>query len=600
MSLPDDLVSVNPAFSTCGGFVEAVGDPPRALGPATALVPSITPVAPSLAASPGAQVGPATAAPTPVPTPKDPNIKVPVPVPPIDPQESDPQPSDPQDATSESQGGSPVNKPDVAGDPDPSIDTNKGAAPGAVKGSGGGVSQQSKDNNVGNLLAGTEIQYDDSASLTQGVTENDADLSMPSINGQEVQAVPGGGVMIGTSTVRPGDQITQDGTTVFVRTDSILIDGTAYALPSNVITKPLVVSGQTIVKDSNGGIIVGTATYTLGTNTQVSGMSLSVGPDNVVIDGTTYTLPVDPDPPAGQSIPLLVGGEPVRRAADGGVLVGSSSIAAGTLATVSGHVISVVSSSVVVDGTAFPLAATPTPIDTFLIGGEPVRRAADGGVWIGVSSIAAGAQSTVSGHVISAAASSVVVDGTAFPLAATPVPITDSVLNGKSIRRAADGGVLIGSAPLPLGSIATVAGNVISVGASSVMVDGTLYPLPTAAGAILQQGNNVEPKTLTLANGAVITAGGAAATISGTTYSIPADDSGLVVNGKTLPFPPKDPTTTTASGAIGGLIVSGFGNGADKAMEFTGGGGVVLSKNWMMILVAGEVVMMMGAAVIGL
>ena len=597
MSLPDDLVSLNPAFSTCGGFVEAVGDPPRALGPATALVPSVTPVAPSLAASPGAQVGPATAASTPAPTPKDPNIKLPLLVPPSDPQESDPQPSSPQDATSESQGGSPVNKPDVAGDPDPSTDTNKGAAPGAVKGSGGGVSQQSKDNNVGNLVAGTEIQYDDSASPTQGVTENDADLSMPSINGQQVEAAPGGGVIIGTSTVRPGDQITQDGTTVSVRTDSLFIDGTAYALPSNIITNPLVVSGHTIVKDSNGGIVVGTATYTLGTNTQVSGMSLSVGPDNVVINGITYTLPVDPDPPAGPSIPFLVGGEPVRRAADGGVLVGSSSIAAGTLATVSGHVISVFSSSVVVDGTAFPLAATPTPIDTLLIGGESVRRAANGGVWIGVSSIAAGAQSTVSGHVISAAASSVVVDGTAFPLAATPIPITNSVLNGKSITRAADGGVLIGSASLPLGSVATVAGNVISVGASSVMVDGTLYPLPTAAGAILQQGNNAEPETLTLANGAVITAGGAAATISGTTYSIPADGSGLVINGKTMPFPPKTPTTTTA---IGGLIMSGFGNGADKAMEFTGGGGVVLGRNWMMILVAGEVMMMMGAAVIGL
>ena len=130
------------------------------------------------------------------------------------------------------------------------------------------------------------------------------------------------------------------------------------------------------------------------------------------------------------------------------------------------------------------------------------------------------------------------------------------------------------------------------------MVDGTLYPLPTAAGAVLQQGNNADLKSFTLPNGAVITAGGAAATISGTTYSIPADDSGLVVNGKTMPFPTANSTTTTASGVIGGWIMSGFGDGPGKAVEFTGGGGVVGSKNWIAVLVVAEV--MMAAALIGL
>lgn len=629
LSLPDGLNSLDPAFSTCGNLDIAVGDPPRILGPATAMVPSATAAAPYLAASPGAQVGPALAPSTPMPALKESDFKLPPLVAPVDPQESTSQDSNPQNAGSGSPGDPPLDEPDIAADPnsspDLSVDMDNSEGYGAVAGSGEGVAEQSGDNNAGSLSAGAELEQEsDPGFPTNGVTANNDDHSIASINGQQVQAAPGGGVVIGTLTVRPGYQMTQDGTTLSIGTMSLVIDGTAYALPTSIETEPLIVNGQTIAKDSNGGVVIGAATYSPGTKTSIPGISLSVGANNVVINGATYTLPGYPDPsPASASSQIVMGGQWIRRAADGGLWVGSSSIAAGGQATISGHAISVASSSIVVDKIAFPLVAAPLPTDSLLVGGESVGRAADGGVWIGSSSIAAGSQAIVSGHVIFVDASSVIVDGTAFPLLpstapALPTTTTNAILiDGTSIRRGRDGSVIInGSSTLPLGSLVTFAGNIIiSVGASSVMVDGTSYPLPTAAGAeVLQQqqgdngsnNNNADIQVLTLANGDVVTiptVSGGATTISGTTYSIipPAGgDEGksgggelVVINGKTaqLPTARSTPTITgTNPGgeatAIGGLIMSGFSNGSSGAVvEYTGGGAVARRRRRGCVLV---------------
>ena len=711
LSLPDDLVSLDPAYNNCGNFTVAVGDPPRTLGPATAMVPSVTAAAPALAASPGAQVEPALASSTPKPAPKDSNFKVSLAITPADSQESSSQDSDPQNADPKSPSDPPPNKPNTAADPDsltdPSIPTKDGEGSEVVKSGDKSVAEQSDHNNAGIHPAGAEIQYgSDPTSSEKEVTGNYDDPPVVSINGQQIQAAHGGGVVIGTSTVRPGGQMTQDGTTLSVGTSSMMIDGTAYALPTNSVTPPLIINGQTIAKDSNGGVVIGTSTYPPGTNTQISGMAFSVGINNVVINGATYTLPTHPEPssPAGHSSGIVIGGESVNRAADGGVWIGSSSIAAGSQATISNHVISVASSSVVVDGTSFPLPSAPLPTtNAFLVGGESINRAADGGVWIGSSSIALGAQATISGHVVSVASASVVVDGTAIPLAGTPAAIDPTVLidgqsisraadggvwfdesvsiglgaqatisghvisvafssvvvdgtayplaaatplpllvDGESIIRAANGGVFIGSSSLPLGALATIAGDVISVGASSVMVDGTFYPLPTAAGAILQktkpepQGGDDDDETglrsFTLANGAVITipahagagasAGGGVATtvISGTSYSYSMNEKSgfVVVDGKTEslllpPYPPSPTATATMNsipvitgtsdtgsggGAIGGFIMSGFGNGSSGAgMEFTGA--ARRSRSCVGVLMVVEVAVVLVMVVVG-
>ena len=69
-------------------------------------------------------------------------------------------------------------------------------------------------------------------------------------------------------------------------------------------------------------------------------------------------------------------------------------------------------------------------------------------------------------------------------------------------------------------------------------------------------------------------------------YSIPADGDGLVVNGGTIPFPTTTPPTALGTGgAIGGMIMSGFGDGPGSAGEFTGGSSVVRSGRWIAGLV---------------
>ena len=121
------------------------------------------------------------------------------------------------------------------------------------------------------------------------------------------------------------------------------------------------------------------------------------------------------------------------------------------------------------------------------------------------------------------------------------IPTAGSVeiflLDTSPISRASDGGAIFEGGIIGLGSQSSVNGHVISVGVSTIVLDGTSYALPSSAGAILQSPRPQPKASVTLTNGAVLTPGGIAATISGTTYAIPSDNSGLVVNGQIVPLP---------------------------------------------------------------
>lgn len=132
-------------------------------------------------------------------------------------------------------------------------------------------------------------------------------------------------------------------------------------------------------------------------------------------------------------------------------------IAPGAETTHSGHVVSVGSSLVLVDGTSFDLQSPhPGAPPGLAYTSSPPQQGVSGGVVVmGTMSLPSGTQTIFSGHTMSVGSNIFGVDGTSY-------------------RKGASGGLVFGTVTLPPGSEITQSGPVIPVGSSSAVVDGTL------------------------------------------------------------------------------------------------------------------------------
>lgn len=222
------------------------------------------------------------------------------------------------------------------------------------------------------------------------------------------------------------------------------------------------------------------------------------------------------------------------------------------------------------------MLASPT---AFVVGGSTIVKAANGGVIIGTSTYPPGSQAQISDNLFSVGISSIVVDGTITSYAIpAPSSVDKFLLDTSPISRASDGGAIFEGGTIGLGSRSSINGHVISVGASTVVLDGTSYALASSAGAILQCPRPQPKASVTLTNGAVLTPGGIAATISRTTYAIPSDNSGLVESGRIVP-PLTEPALQSVLTVVGQTFTAastGFAIGGQNlalngtAMTFDG------------------------------
>lgn len=172
----------------------------------------------------------------------------------------------------------------------------------------------------------------------------------------------------------------------------------------------------------------------------------------------------DPIPPEndGNGGPDI--GTSLQEAPGGGLELGTLTIAPGVQTTHSGHIFSVGSSFVLVDGTSFDLQSTHSgaPPRSSYTSTPSQQDVSGGGVIIGTTTFPSGAQTTYSGHTISVGSSIFAIDGISY-------------------NEAAGGGLIFGTKTFPPGSQITQSGHIISVGSSSVVVDGISYTW--AAGA---------------------------------------------------------------------------------------------------------------------
>ncbi len=291
-----------------------------------------------------------------------------------------------------------------------------------------------------------------------------------------------------------------------------------------------------LIRGPNGGLIIGSSTIMPGQATTINNHQVSVGPSNVIVDSNTYAFAPPTTPPP---IPITVAGLSMQTALNGGVIMAGQILAPGVQTTVGGHAISVGSGNVVVDGNTQILpAAIPALPSQPLIGGSTMQRASDGAVMIGGSTLPIGSQATIAGHIISIGSANVVVDGTTNALP-TPDPTASPILlNDQTIQRASNGGLIIGTSTVDPGFQTTIAGHVISVGPNNVVLDSSTYALSPVAGATLISSPNASAQrnAITLPNGSILSAGGSPVTISGEIISVLSNDQGAVIDGSTMLF----------------------------------------------------------------
>ena len=538
LKIPSDLAAIDPAWRTCTPGMYGSWDPPRVLTAARNMVaPTAAQPAtdPSATAAPAAGIAPTDIPAAPTPAPKDPatgSLKSNLPSVSADPSpksevsqskgNSDPTankplkqdpPSASADPGSKSEDSQSIGNSDPAADdsskqdsPSASADTgsklgnsqSKGNSdpaandplkqdPSSASADTNSVSEgsQSKGNSDPTLSVGQE----DGPSKSNDAGENQTPASKqtqdsdPAKKHDDSENTPPKQHSPGASSPATGDGSSENNNNQVVAPTpdvnsqgsqtspkvSLLATDSPFS-PNPVLLAsptPLIVSGNTIQKATNGGAVIGASTYTAGFEGEFSDVPISIGVDNIVIGTTTHALPT--------SAPVLIGGQSIVKAANGGVIIGTSTYSPGSQAQVSGKRLSVGFDNVVVGGTSYAIP-TPSTADTILVDKSPISRGPDGVAIVGGATISLGSQSSINGHVV-------------------------------------------------------------SVGASTIVLDGTSYALPSSAGAILQPSPPQQNSPVTLMNDAVLTPGGNLATVSGTTYAIPSDDSGLVVNGQTIRFP---------------------------------------------------------------
>ncbi|QIW96649.1 hypothetical protein AMS68_002167 [Peltaster fructicola] len=292
-------------------------------------------------------------------------------------------------------------------------------------------------------------------------------------------ASSGVGVVIGSETFTQGQVTAIGSTTISVESNAVVVGSSTVILPSHVSQNSAIaiVDGQTIVlASSSAGVVVGSQTLTQGQATTIGNTVISVGPSVVVVGSSTIPLPTA----ASQTTALgTVAGQTIVLASSGaGVVIGTQTLSQGQVATISGTVISAGSTNIVVGSSTIALPQdTSSVIAT--VGGQTIEAASSGGkVVIGTQTLSQGQVTTIAGTIVSAGSTNLVIGSSTIPLPqSTPSVIT--TVGTQTIALASSGaGVVIGTQTLSQGQSTTISGVVVSVGSSSIVVGSSTIALP--------------------------------------------------------------------------------------------------------------------------
>ena len=446
-SLPADLSLADPAWNGCLPDEYGAFDPPRTLGAASALVSPGAGAQASPAAIPGPSIAPAYAPATPtpessIPRPGAPQIAQPAlgsVEPNLEansnetPNSPDPESPDPNIATPTLQEPDPQ---DPAGSPTNTvIGTVAPASPLPQDGSGENNAQGAPSNPDTTILGSSGGEY------SGGSTGNDPNVGpgagpesnsdflpadpvqfLPSAGNVQDQTDAAGALVIGSNhgdtstdlTIPAGSKTTIAGRVISAFASSGTVYGSIYALPpsggaglqpSVPTSDPLLIAGESIVRASGGGLIIGSSTIAPGSEDTISGYTVSAGQSDVLIDGSTYALPSS----VGAVLQQAPNNQAITSANGGIVSAGGSPI------TLSGTAYSVIpgdGSNLAPSKTAATIPDTQQSV--FTIDGQPLTAVSNG--------------SAISGQTIAEGGSAVTIGGTVFSLGSSGLQIGSSTI----------------------------------------------------------------------------------------------------------------------------------------------------------------------------
>ena len=336
---------------------------------------------------------------------------------------------------------------------------------------------------------------------------------------------------------------------------SVASDGKIYA-PSIIVGEqsvagsvpPLSIGGHPAQVAPNGALHIAGQTISSGAQGTVDGFAVSVGLTNVIVGGKTQALPIAVDAsPASNTLPPSIGGDLVRIAPHGALVVGSKTLPRGHQATFAGAVVSVGSDHVAVDGSTYPLPvfAVPTPstaLAPLMVAGESIQKANNGRIIVAGQTVAQDRQATVAGTVVSVGEGNIVFGSSTYALPANTPP----AVGGQVLTPAPSGGLVVGGQLVAPGQQATIAGTVISVGSSNVVIEGNSYALPratatvppttalsiggqaikiTSAGGLIVGSQSIPQNIPTTISGTFLSAGPSNIIIGSTTLALPSDST---------------------------------------------------------------------------
>ncbi|KAL8993547.1 MAG: hypothetical protein Q9169_006267 [Polycauliona sp. 2 TL-2023] len=187
--------------------------------------------------------------------------------------------------------------------------------------------------------------------------------------GLSIAVGPDDVVIVASSTLFPGAEATISGHLVSHNPNGVLIDGISNPIPTAPTSAPLLIDGATDQKAENGNVVIGPSTITPGNAATIDCKTISVAPnaDAIIINSKTYTLPPStgtvkvPNPlsvaPSPAQSVFTIGDQTFTANPTGFSIASTSILPLGHAVTVSGTVISLGSAGLVIGSTTVPLAS---------------------------------------------------------------------------------------------------------------------------------------------------------------------------------------------------------------------------------------------------
>ena len=423
LSVPSQVASLNPALAGCDDEINVYFDPPYTLSAGNGLVAFSTTPYSGMPASPAATPQPAIGSPTASPTePK------PAPVVPTASSSSVAVDSKPSESSSSSDPAEPSES--ATGDPDPPASPAAGTSSPSVAAD-----------------PGEPVTVDPSHQATVPAQASSPSVPVDPIKSDTVPAVDPGSSAQAPANPSVSSQASSDPRPASQDSPDPLSSGdpaTPQAGYNPVTSQPIATIGDLTASQVSSHIIIGDSTLSAGGDgVTIGGTTFSLNPStSLVVDGSTTALAF---PKLGPSL--------VTISSTILAIVGSQTIAPGSVATIDGKTYSLATSgnALIVDGSTTALAL-PTPIPSLVTTSSATL------VVVGSQTIVPGSAATIDGKTYSLATdgNALVVDGTSqyFVGSQTLVAGGSAIIVSGTVLSLASGGqsVVVGSSTQAIGS----------------------------------------------------------------------------------------------------------------------------------------------------